>query len=222
MLRSAAISIVAILAGAAGAQAADLVGGAPMPSGYDWSGFNAGVFGGWGSGDGQYANIDNEVVYSGPVDGSLYGARIGLRHQFDAFVLGASVSGAIANIDGSGTDGVDSAEFNVEWTSAADLQLGVAYERLMLYGMFGLAAASIQHDYKSGTNSGDVSYDSETHTGYSFGGGVEYAFSDMVTGWAEARKYNLGSEEFGQVTNVISHDLEVDFSTVTVGVGLKF
>lgn len=222
MIRVLVASFVTCIAGAACVQAADVASEPALPAAYDWSGFNVGVFAGVGSGEATYANFDNDTSYAGDVNGTLYGGRLGLRYQSGAWVLGAAVSGALDNIDGSGTDGVDSASFDVEWTTSADLQLGVAHDRLMLYGLVGLAAASVQHVYDSGTGSNNVSYDSRTHTGYSLGGGVEYAFSDMISGWAEARRYNLNAEDFDQVLNVISHDVDVDFSTVTVGVGLNF
>jgi outer membrane immunogenic protein len=186
---------------------------------YDWSGAYVGGFGGYGWGDGVYANIANAVRLEGDVEGGLLGARIGYRHQWGSIVIGAAASGAFANIDGSGSFGGNSTDFHTRWLANADVQLGFALDRALIYGFGGGAAAGIEHDYDGGV---DVSYDEETHTGYSYGAGLEYAFTDRISGWFEARRYELDDERFGQVADVIPHTVDVDFTTVTVGVNFNF
>ncbi len=187
----------------------------------DWSGLYVGIFGGAAEGDALYANIANSTRYEGDIAGALFGARAGYRYQFSPVVLGVSASAAVANIDGRGTDGVDSANYDVSWLATVDAQLGLSADRLLIYGVAGGALVGLQHDYDS-IASFDVSYSRRTHAGYSIGGGVEYAFSDNVSAWLEARYFDFGKKTFQQVADVIPHTLDTKFDTVTIGLNIKF
>ena len=60
----------------------------------------------------------------------------------------------------------------------------------------------------------------ETFTGWTLGGGVEYAFTDNWLARAEYRYYGFDDEDLGgpgPLTNV-----DFDTQTVTVGIAYKF
>ena len=165
----------------------------------------------------------NAAVYDGGIDGAFVGARGGFRQQLDMLVLGVSAEINGAGISGSGDDGLDGAHFDVNWFGSLDVQAGLAFDRLLVYAIGGVAFAGIQHDYDSGSPGGnDNSYGEKTHTGFTIGGGLAFAVTDSIAIRLEGRHYEFDRKEFGQVLDIIPHTVEADFQTVTLGVEFTF
>ena len=108
---------------------------------YDWTGIYLGAQVGKAEGDASYENIANDAVYAGDVDGWIYGARAGYRHQINIIVVGISTDLNGSDVGGRGDDGFDGAFFDVNWFGSIDAQVGFSLERLLIYGIGGVAFA---------------------------------------------------------------------------------
>ena len=188
-------------AGLSAASAADLPARAAPPAPiiaaapiFTWSGFYAGVNAGWG-----WRDDDQEtVVLTGPgVPGGLVGTlefdeedggftgggQIGYNWQFGSFVVGAEAdiqwidSGDqdavfIAGTGNTGTFVPGEFEGAADWFGTVRLRAGVAFDRVLVYATGGLAYT-------------------EDNTGWTAGGGVEWA---LPVNWFGSSAVTFGVE----------------------------
>jgi outer membrane immunogenic protein len=170
---------------------------APMASPmFNWTGFYAGIHGGYGWADLGGAGPGN-------MDGFFGGGQLGVNYQGvgSPFVFGVEVDGAFADFDDS-TAGFNS---RVRGLASARGRIGYSWDRTMLYATGGFGWAD--------TRLNGVSND---HTGYTLGGGIEYAFAGPWSAKLEYIHYGLGDETYAGV----SRDLDVD--TVKLGLNYRF
>ena len=208
-----ASAVMVVAAGSAFAQDA-------KPAAVDWSGAYVGAFAGGANGDATYANVPGGVPDVAAIDGGLAGLKAGYRYQYGAAVVGMSVDGALANVNGI-AGSFNHSRFNVDWLATANAQLGLAFGRALVYGTAGGALVGIQHDYDSAL-SVDVSYPRRTHSGYAIGGGADYAFAEKASISFEVRHFVLEKQTFPQVLNVMGHTVDADFTTGTIGLNVRF
>ncbi|MCD6071213.1 MAG: hypothetical protein K0S42_1729 [Microvirga sp.] len=188
-------------AGLSAASAADLPARAAPPAPvfapapiFTWSGFYVGVNAGWG-----WRDDDQEtVVLTGPgIPGGLVGTlqfdddnggftgggQIGYNWQFGSFVVGAEADIQWADtgdqdavfIAGPGNAGVFRAgefEGDADWFGTVRLRAGVAFDRVLVYATGGLAYT-------------------EDNTGWTAGGGVEWA---LPVNWFGSSAVTFGVE----------------------------
>lgn len=167
------LAVVALLPAlafsAAPALAADLYAApsitTPQSAAFDWTGFYAGVHGGFTS------KTDVPMPFGSASDW-LAGVHLGTDVQVGSLVLGgvveADYSPDLAHDIGGG------ASLRQQWSGAAKGRVGVAVDRLLAYGTAGVAVARLE-----GQNGATAA--SDWSTGYVFGGGVEYAVLDNVS-----------------------------------------
>jgi outer membrane immunogenic protein len=228
------LAAAALTVGAYGAQAADLPSSKMAPIGptflaYNWTGFYVGIQGGyqWGNVDGTNCNVALTVCFpfSNDPDGFVVGGHVGYNFQFNQFVVG--IEGDIEYSDMKGTVSFDPGLTRFHrvsgenWQGSLRARVGVAFDRLLVYATGGVAFADMGYDVGF---IGAVPYHtiSKTHTGWTLGGGVEYAFTQNVTGRVEYRYADYGSASGTNVTtnSVLSNDLQTH--TVRVGLSYKF
>lgn len=246
----------AILMGAQAAHAADI---APVAS--DWTGFYAGLNGGYGGGTFDYPmNINASYVtptsdnaaapsvldYDFGADvtasGFFGGGQIGYNYQIDNFVLGVEGDIAATNIEGkvhlySDTVNADiSGHSEVDWFATARLRGGyAATSNLMLYVTGGLAWGSVTSGYDADLGSYGSLSDSTTnsHMGWTLGGGFEYSVTEHLSLKTEYLYVDLGEQktaslDLAEMANVpgASADLtvheDIAFSTVKAGINYRF
>lgn len=194
----------------------------PVATVYDWSGIYVGLQGGWGGGD---SNVDDNGLTaldtSFDVDGGFLGGVVGAQWQYGSVVLGLEGEMNWSDIDGDtdvGGNNIIGTEIN--WFGSANLKLGYAWDRILLYGTGGVAYANI--DTSQDFLGIDFS-ESEDHIGYTLGAGIDYAVTDAVIVGAQYRYYDFGDSDYIP-RNVIftPRDQDVDLHTISAHVSYKF
>jgi outer membrane immunogenic protein len=194
------------LAAAAPAFAADLpppggppprapVAYVPAPPPFSWTGFYVGVNGGWGFANGNTnASIAGGPLTgatgsgSGSLNGGIAGGQIGFNYQMNALVVGFE-----GDIDWSGQSRTDtfgcgvgctvSETVKIPWLATARVRIGGAFDHALVYATGGAAWTNASDSLTAsalGVTANLLSL-SSTNTGWTAGGGVEYAFTDNWT-----------------------------------------
>lgn len=239
---------VAALTAATAANAADIIRNEPAPvvvaPMFSWTGAFAGVQIG-----GKWSDTNLNIREKGDVadpfkkgfapdpSGFMGGIYAGYNYQFtNNIVLGVDTDFAWADMSkGSSADylvedskGVASAvslkgKLKEKWSGATRVRVGYAMDRWMPYLAGGVAYAKVNSSAKFNDVYGDEIYglgSNKTLTGYTVGGGVEYALTDNVILRGEYRYSDFGNKS-------VSDDLtkyKVDYKTndFRVGVAYKF
>jgi outer membrane immunogenic protein len=202
------LSSVALLGLATGALAADLPSRrAPAPiiaavPVFTWTGFYVGVNAGYG-----WSNNDFDAVDLADEDddgGFVGGAQVGYNYQIGSFVVGLEGDVQYADFGREGVfdfdgDGVFDDDFNSsDWFGTVRARAGVAFDRALIYATGGFAFA-------------------DDATGWTVGGGVEYAFTNNLSAKIEGLYVNLeGDDDFPGFDN------ETDFGVVRAGLNFRF
>ncbi|HEU6442284.1 MAG TPA: porin family protein [Microvirga sp.] len=167
---------------------APIIAAAPI---FTWTGFYGGVNAGWG----WRSDDDETVVLGGAVPGTLFfengddggfvgGAQIGYNYQIGSFVVGLE-----ADIQWADTDNGERVRFvpagvpgtfipgefdnNLsDWFGTVRARVGVAFDRVLIYGTGGLAYT-------------------DDNTGWTLGGGVEWA---LPVNWFGSSAVTFGVE----------------------------
>jgi outer membrane immunogenic protein len=189
---------------------------APMPAGVNWSGFYVGAHFGylWG----RTTFIDNGVLAQSdaPTDGVVGGGLAGYSWQSGPYVLGIEGDIGRSNAHGNGNDdgagGGGAGELH--WTAHVRGRAGYAWGQWLLFVAGGLAIADFDvsmQDIISMTCGG-------IYTGFSVGGGIDYAINNRVS----ARLEYL-YDDFGRKTYVMSSEVyEVRLTGSTLRAAINF
>ncbi|MGP0091993.1 MAG: outer membrane protein [Xanthobacteraceae bacterium] len=213
------------------AMAADLPAAMPMKSlpayvpAYSWTGFYFGgnIGGAWGQFDYGPSAVDNisgtvttppstSVTNSSVVGGvqSGYNWEIGnlvLGFESDIQFTGLKQGFTFA---GPGAFAGDALSSKVDYLSTVRGKAGWVWDRFMLYAAGGLATGEMDTtaSYVAGASPALSFTDAhKLHTGYTVGGGAEYAVTNNVSFGVEYRYLDLGNETYnlGAFTPVGGH-----------------
>src|SRR6267142_765820 len=179
---------------------------------YNWSGFYIGAMGGGGwetdAGSGGFGG--GTVGYNWQLPGSQ-------------FVFGVEVDAAGANIKDSLTADIGggflaTVEVKINSFGSVTGRAGFAMDAALIYAKGGFAWANRKDSISA---FGMTISDSQSHTGYTIGGGLEYLFTPNWSAKGEymftslgSKTYNLGGDLFDSGT--------IDFHTIKVGVNYHF
>jgi outer membrane immunogenic protein len=191
----------------------------------------------------------NSHTYDGGSD-FIGGGQVGCNYQINQFVLGVE-----ADISGTGFDWTETASYpaiaqtapaatnwtahsetvssSIPWLATFRGRVGWAFDRWMIYGTGGLAVGRVDAslDYNSSTAAFRLTgSDSETRTGWTLGGGVEWAFYNNWSLKAEYLYVDLGSFSFlapnvvpgGGDTRTWAVDVDTKVHIVRVGLNYRF
>jgi outer membrane immunogenic protein len=184
---------------------------APPPSpAVNWSGFYIGAMGGY--------------AFDSADGGGFGGGTIGYNWQVPGsqFVFGIEVDAAGASIKDSATAIIGNVLFTAEDKISAlgsvTGRVGIAANAALFYAKGGYAW--VDNKLSLSALGGTVS-DSQVHSGYTIGGGLEYMFAPNWSAKAEymfthldSQTYNLGGLVFDSGT--------AEFSSIKVGVNYHF
>jgi outer membrane immunogenic protein len=189
---AAALAMAGVIATAS---AADLARRPPPPPptnapafvpAYNWSGFYAGINGGYGWGsskwDGLPASFD--------VNGGVVGGQLGYNWQFGQFVYGLEGDADWTDLRGSANTancGLAVCQTRNDFLATARGRLGFAADRWLPYVTGGLAVGNIRAAVP-----GAAGID-QTNAGWTVGGGLEFALAGNWTAKAEYLHVDLGS-----------------------------
>jgi outer membrane immunogenic protein len=200
LLRTGLTGLAILLSGAAGAADLSKVALPPapeLPAFYSWTGFYAGLQGG-------YAWSDSRVRIGGAFaptsfrigkDAAFGGAHAGFNYQVDGIVLG--VEGDVealdsrTRFDGDGLSG----RVSQDWQASARARLGFAFDRWMVYGTGGASFTEYERRvFAPGAGFGERL--TSSRTGWNVGAGVNFAFTDHLILGAEYRYTDFGRNRF--------------------------
>jgi outer membrane immunogenic protein len=131
------------------------------------------------------------------MNGALYGGQVGYLGQWGNVVAGIEGTYSGSNVQGSDAGclvfivGVDCRR-DVNWLATVVGRAGIAYDRVLLYGLGGVAWADVDTDIRV-LNQPFLS-GGDTHVGWTAGFGVEWALSNRVSARIEYAHIDLGSE----------------------------
>jgi outer membrane immunogenic protein len=186
---------------------------------YSWTGFYLGAQAGYGWGDSSFNADGTGLSAAWDQEGWLAGAYAGFNWQLNSLVLGVEGDVNAAGIDGSTTaDGINFSS-DIDAVASVRGRLGLAADRWLFFVTGGWAWADGNHTQKDLIDT--VSADT-TLQGWTFGGGVEYAFTDHIVGRIEGRHYDFDSKTLDMDPPNSSGRFDSDLNTVSAGIAVKF
>ncbi len=215
----ATVGLLALAGSFGSASAADLsrpaypTKAAPyMAPGYNWTGFYAGVNGGYGWGTSDWSALGSSFN----TNGGLFGGQLGYNWQFGQFVYG--LEGDIDWADLRSSTNVIGMRTKSDFLSTVRGRIGVAVaDRWLPYVTGGLAVGDIRT-----TNTllgGGVD---TTNAGWTVGGGVEFA---LVANWTAKVEYlhvDLGTANCGTSCGFVNNNVSLKEDVVRGGINYRF
>ncbi|MFV0282037.1 MAG: outer membrane protein [Rhodoblastus sp.] len=225
LLASVAVASIA-LAGAASAadlprRSAPRVDDYMSPvSAFSWTGFYLGLNAGYGWG--SFSNGSEQLF--GKPNGFVGGVTGGFNWQAARnFVLGVEGDWDLSAVNNHSNLPFFGYNGGGKLTSIATVRARVGYaaDRALIYVTGGLAMGSVSvnaNDWRAVPFFGS---NSSFSTGWALGGGIEYAFTDRISGKAEYIFSSLGKKELFAYTRDWVHT-GLNVSTIRVGVNYHF
>jgi outer membrane immunogenic protein len=218
MRRLALASAGFLAALATPAFAADPTTDLPMTApGFDWTGYYAGLQAGPGWGTSDVTGTEGAPFSVAPdLDGGFVGGHVAGLWQFDQAVVGAEAELNYSSIDGTvqaGPAGVIGTD--VQWFGSVNAKGGFAMDRVLIYGLGGLAVAGIE-------TSQDAFARTRTNVGWTVGAGVDYAMTNNIVVGAQYRYYDFGSEHYDAPDDFPDRDQKLNLNTFSVTFSYKF
>jgi outer membrane immunogenic protein len=208
-MRKTLATILAVAFGSAPALAADIVrrpppqpysapAAVPLPL-YNWSGFYVG--GNLGYQWGEATNLGADP------NGFSGGVQAGYNWQTGQFVFGGESDIQVS----AATDRFAAYKFSNPWFGTVRARAGFAADNVLVYATGGFAYGGGRLEFAGAT-------ESQTHTGWTAGGGVEVALTPNWSARAEYLYVRLGSETYS--LSGLSHG--IDSNIVRMGVNYRF
>jgi len=244
-MKKLVLAVSMLVLGTAAASAADLspryYSKAPpmMVPMFHWSGFYAGVNGGWGSSHNCWTRTATAGVAILPVSegchdssGGTVGGQVGYRWQAGPWVFGLEAQGNWADFSGSNASLVFNGLTNRTRIDAFGLftgQVGYSWNNVLVYAKGG--AAVTDNKYEGLATFGGFVTDRVTDTrwGGVVGAGVEYVFAPN---WSAALEYDhmfMGTHNYAFTSvfpvagfNTRNESIKQDVDLVTVRVNYRF
>jgi outer membrane immunogenic protein len=216
----AGMAALSLLAASYSAQAADIPrpvykGVRSIVAYYNWTGFYVGINGGYGWGDSDWT----VPAVSNSPKGALIGGTVGFNYQIGSFVWGLEGDYDWADIKDSTACGAFSCETKNSWLATARGRVGYAFDRWLPYFTGGAAFGKVEANSTNPAAPGA----SDTRTGWTVGGGLEYAFLGNWSAKIEYLYVDLGSFDCNAAcSGAAAVGSTVDFKTNIIRAGLNY
>jgi outer membrane immunogenic protein len=222
---------------------------APVPV-FSWTGCFVGAHGGWGWGRKDITKAStfcSTHARSGKssidTSGAIFGGQVGCDYQFaNNFVIGVQGTFAGATLTGEGKDPqlfggtttTGSMRVRTDWLSTVTGRVGFTgwLPRTMLYVRGGGAWIREKwtfSDFETISNAPEFNGSiSQTRSGWTIGGGFEYAIAPNWSIFAEFNHYDFGTKNLihasssSGFTRTNTVDVKQTIEAVTVGVNYRF
>jgi outer membrane immunogenic protein len=228
MLKSRLMALLCIAAGlgSANAQAQEV---------NDWSGFYAGVFGGFNAGDVNYDIISptgTALYYGNPeINGLFGGADAGVNYQLDnGFVVGAEADIAASSTEGAaqmydaatGSLAHSTVQKTVNSMASLRARAGFAVDRFLPFvtGGVALAQTSFENVVTGSTPPFTLPGLEDVQLGWTVGAGLEYAVTENISARAEYRFSQFDGSE--KASPALSGNEKAAFHTHDARIGLNY
>jgi outer membrane immunogenic protein len=232
--RISVVSIAALIAfSAAPVMAADIRVPAPpvpLPLAYTWTGFYLGAHMGsaWTNSEWTTVGVPGTDA-SINAAGFIGGGQIGLNYQFASrWVIGidGDFTGSTMNksVNGCFTDPTQTCTIKNRWTALLTGRFGYAFDRSLFYVKGGAAWGNFNYENPDPVSAGETFSANKTRTGWTIGGGWEYAFT---SNWSAKIEYNFldfGNDNvtlIGPITS-FAENINNDIHQVKLGVNYRF
>jgi outer membrane immunogenic protein len=193
----------------------------PYVAPFTWSGFYIGINGGYGWGDAEISNVLGNFT-TDTQDGWLIGGTVGYNVQTGNWVWGiegdfdaALIKGNTSNTIAIGPCAVGGCTVKDTWFATARGRIGYAWNRFMPYITGGGAFAGLKVESPAGSSS-------DTATGWTFGGGVEWAFTSAWSAKLEYLYADLGKTTCDATVCGFATDVEPKLNIVRAGINYRF
>ena len=181
---------------------------------YNWTGFYAGVNGGYGFGTSNWSALGSSF----DVNGGMFGGQVGYNWQFGQFVYGLEGDADGTDLRGStsvlGCAGTVCRTKN-DFLATVRGRVGYAADRWMPYLTGGLAIGDIRTSVPGFTSS------DTTNAGWTIGGGLEAALVGNWTAKAEYLYVDLGKANCGAGCGILAGN-SVGLTTNVVRGGINY
>jgi outer membrane immunogenic protein len=188
-------------------------------AGYSWTGFYLGINGGYGWGKADITN-PTAAFTTGTTNGWLFGGTAGYNLQTGNFVFGIEGDIDYALIKGNATNvttcGIGTCEVKDTWFATARGRVGYAFDRWMPFLTGGAAFAGLKVLPSTGASS------TGTSTGWTIGGGIEWAFAGPWSAKAEYLYADLGSSTCEAAICGVSTEFRPKINVVRAGLNYRF
>jgi len=184
----------------------------PLVPVFSWTGWYIGAHGGYG-----WSHMPDLLDVKGT--GGFGGGQVGYNYQVNNYlVLGIEGDIAGGDISASETAFGITAKFSTNALASLRGRLGLAFGNALLYGTGGGGWA---HSKLSLSVPGLEVSDSQWLSGWTAGGGVEYAFMPNWSGKIEYLHYGFSSETF-RILGVPISSGKIDVDTIKAGINYHF
>ena len=217
------LTAIILVTSAGTASAADLPRAAPyqkapiVSPAYNWTGFYVGAMGGYGWSN--QVTVNGVALTDADIKGGFGGGTAGFNYQAPGsmFVFGVETDAAWSNIERSETILGITAQERINSFGSVTGRVGVAIDAVLLYGKGGYAWANNEI---SASVLGLTVSESHFHSGWTAGGGVEWAFSGLWSAKAEYMFARYSEERYLAALGGV--DLGADVHTVKAGINYRF
>lgn len=187
---------------------------APIPV-FTWTGCYIGAHAGAGWAEKMVAvpSIVPGTSVTGDIFGYLAGGQAGCNLQFGGnWLIGIEGEGSAANIKGDTTQTIQgitgTAHAQTDWLASATGRLGWTWDRWLIYGKGGVAWAGEKYSLFIPVFP-EQEQASETRTGWTVGGGLEWAFWNNWSTKAEYNYYDFGARSLTLIGTFAGAPIEV-------------
>ena len=200
-LMSIATALVGLVAATGYASSADLSPAtvpAVAPAVYNWSGLYLGLNAGYGFGSETTTASGGGVsaAASANAPGFIGGAQFGMNYQTGIIVWGFEADFDASAQNQSLASGVLSGTSQMPWFGTLRGRLGVAFDRLLVYGTAGGGAGELRSSF---TIPGGATSTTVTYGTWTAGGGLEYGITDNLSARLEYLYLDTGNVNTGTI-----------------------
>jgi outer membrane immunogenic protein len=190
---------------------------APLPY-FNWTGFYIGINGGGAWGGSSEFHFPGGTFTSFHPSGWLAGGTLGANYQLGQLVFGVEGDIDASDIHGSGAclGGGFVCQTKNDWLGTARGRIGYAFDRFLPYLTGGLAVGHLTASVPG------IGSAANTNTGWTVGGGIEYALTGSWTVKAEYLYVDLGSFDCRACGGVPPTSVGFATNVLRAGVNYRF